>query len=78
MRKLGSFEQMVIDCIKENSFIDGSSLRALVSASLGREVSISQFYLSLSRLEDKGYVSHQKTEPVSVRGGRTRKIFSLN
>jgi DNA-binding PadR family transcriptional regulator len=43
----------------------------------GRAVSIGAVYATFGRLADKGFVSFKLSEPVAVRGGRTRKLVSL-
>lgn len=44
---------------------------------LGRHVSIAQVFVCLERLEDKGFVTSEDTDPEPVRGGRRRRVFQL-
>jgi DNA-binding PadR family transcriptional regulator len=43
----------------------------------GRVVSIPAVYVTLGRLEEKGYVSSRTGEPTAQRGGRAKKFFRL-
>jgi PadR family transcriptional regulator PadR len=48
-----------------------------LTKSLDRHVSLAQVFVCLERLEDRGLVSSQETEPERVRGGRRRRVFRL-
>ncbi len=48
-----------------------------LTKSLDRHVSIAQVFGALERLEDRGLVGSQETEPSPVRGGRRRRLFHL-
>jgi hypothetical protein len=43
----------------------------------GREWSFGAIYDPLDRLESNGYLSSELSEPVSERGGRSKRIYSL-
>ena len=43
----------------------------------GRPVSIGAVYATLGRLGDKGLVSFRTSDPLPVKGGRSRKYFRL-
>ena len=55
----------------------GVTIRQEISRRTGREVAIGAVYATLSRLEEKGLVAHTLSDPLPVRGGRTRKHFVL-
>ena len=55
----------------------GVTVRREIESRTGRPVSIGAVYATLGRLEDKGLVTHQVSDPVRVRGGRSRKYFRL-
>lgn len=55
----------------------GLAVRHDLSARTGREHSVGAVYTTLQRLEEKGYVSSYTTEPLAVRGGRSRKQFKV-
>jgi len=43
----------------------------------GRAVSIGAVYATLARLADKRYVESELSEPLAVRGGRSRRYYRL-
>jgi len=55
----------------------GLAVRRDVSARTGRDYSIGAVYTTLQRLEDKGLVRSRATDPLPVRGGRSRRQFKL-
>jgi PadR family transcriptional regulator, regulatory protein PadR len=55
----------------------GLAIRRDVSARTGREHSVGAVYTTLYRLEEKGLVSSSASEPLPVRGGRSRRQFRL-
>src|ERR671913_2444908 len=75
---LGEFEIYVMLAL---SHLDpeayGVTIRQEITLRTGREIAIGAVYATLSRLEEKGLVSHTLSEPLPVPGGRTRKHFVL-
>lgn len=55
----------------------GLAVRRDVSARTGRDYSIGAVYTTLQRLEDKGLLRSRTTDPLPVRGGRSRRQFKL-
>ena len=55
----------------------GLAIRRDVSARTGREHSVGAVYTTLYRLEEKGLVASSASEPLPVRGGRSRRQFTL-
>jgi len=55
----------------------GVTIRQEITSRTGREIAIGAVYATLSRLEEKGLVTHRLSDPVPVPGGRTRKHFVL-
>ena len=55
----------------------GVTIRQEITSRTGREIAIGAVYATLSRLEEKGLVTHRLSDPVPVPGGRTRKQFVL-
>ncbi len=43
----------------------------------GRDYSIGAVYTTLQRLEDKGFLKSHTSDPLPVRGGRSRRHFTL-
>ncbi|MGV8968621.1 MAG: PadR family transcriptional regulator [Cellulomonas sp.] len=48
-----------------------------VSEARGRQYSVGAIYTTLSRLEAKGLLSSRTTEPLPMRGGRSRRQYRL-
>jgi PadR family transcriptional regulator PadR len=55
----------------------GLAIRRDVSARTRRDYSVGAVYTTLQRLEDKGLVTSHSTEPLPVRGGRSRRQYTL-
>ena len=52
-------------------------IRELILAEAGVDLSRGTIYVTLERLERKGYVSSWFSDPQAVRGGKARRIFTL-
>jgi DNA-binding PadR family transcriptional regulator len=55
----------------------GVSIRREIEERAGRDVSIGAVYATLARLEQTGFLTSRLSEPVPVRGGRSRRHFGL-
>src|SRR5215207_824249 len=55
----------------------GLAVRHDLSERTGRDYSVGAVYTTLQRLEDKGLLSSRASEPLPVRGGRSRRHFAL-
>jgi DNA-binding PadR family transcriptional regulator len=55
----------------------GLAVRQDLSERAGREYSVGAIYTTLQRLEDKGLLTSRASEPLPVRGGRSRRHFRL-
>jgi PadR family transcriptional regulator, regulatory protein PadR len=55
----------------------GLAIRRDLAARTGRDYSVGALYTTLQRLEDKGLLTSQHSEPLPVRGGRSRRHFTL-
>jgi DNA-binding PadR family transcriptional regulator len=55
----------------------GATLMKHLSRVTGREWSIGAIYDPLYRLEKTGFVLSAETGPTSVRGGRSRRVYSV-
>lgn len=55
----------------------GLAIRQDLSERAGRDYSVGAIYTTLQRLEDKGLLTSHATEPLPVRGGRSRRLFRL-
>ena len=55
----------------------GLAIRKDVSERTRRDYSVGAIYTTLERLTDKGFVSARMSEPLPVRGGRSRRHFKI-
>lgn len=55
----------------------GLAVRQDLSERAGRDYSVGAIYTTLQRLEDKGLLASRASEPLPVRGGRSRRHFRL-
>ena len=77
-RSLGSLELaalLTVTRLGENAY--GVTIRHDLSDRTGRDYSVGAIYTTLQRLEDKGFLTSRSSEPVPVRGGRSRRYFRL-
>jgi DNA-binding PadR family transcriptional regulator len=75
---VGEVEQLVLIALVRLG--DGAyavPIRALVEKETGIALSRGAVYITLDRLEAKGYVASWFTEPMAVRGGKARRVFRL-
>src|SRR5690242_18254408 len=75
---LGEFEQMVLLAIlrlDENAY--GFTIRREIAARTGRDPSPGALYVTLDRLEEKGFVRSRFGDPTPQRGGRAKRFFSV-
>ena len=61
--------------LKEKAY--GLAIRRDLAARTGRDYSVGALYTTLQRLEDKGLLTSRRSEPLPVRGGRSRRHFTL-
>jgi len=76
---LGQFEQLVLTAIlalRDDAY--GVTIHAKVEAlAEPRSVSIGAIYVTLDRLEDKGFISSSLSAPTTTRGGRAKRCYVL-
>ena len=75
---LGSLEHVVLLALvrlHDNAY--GMTVRREIEARTGRNISIGAIYATLDRLERKGLVTSQVGEPTAERGGRAKRMFTL-
>jgi len=76
--RVGSFELIALLAVArlgEEAY--GLAVRRELLDRTGRDYSVGAVYTTLQRLEDKGLVSSEASEPLPVRGGRSRRQFRL-
>jgi PadR family transcriptional regulator PadR len=75
---LGEFEQVVLLAVARlDDDAYGVSVRREIERRTGRDVSVGSVYATLSRLEEKGFVTSSEGQPTPRRGGRSRRLFRL-
>ena len=75
---LGEVEQLVLLAVLrlgEDAY--AVPIRALIEDEAGVDLSRGTIYVTLERLERKGYVTSWFSEPQAVRGGKARRYFRL-
>ncbi len=75
---LGEFEQIVLLAILrlgEEAY--AVAIRDEILACTGRDVSRGSIYVTLDRLETKGYLRSWFGEPTAERGGRSKRYYAL-
>ena len=76
---LGQFEQLVLTAvIRLGNNAYGVTIHDKVSQmSAPRRVSLGSVYVTLDRLEDKGYISSKLSDPTPERGGRSKRCYVI-
>jgi PadR family transcriptional regulator PadR len=81
MTYLGEFEQLVLLAILQCSETDEGAytvpIGRLISEKTGRDVARGALHTSLDRLQSKGLVASKLGEPLAIRGGRSRRYFTV-
>ena len=55
----------------------GLAVRGDLAERTGRDYSAGAIYTTLQRLEDKGLLKSRATAPLPVRGGRSRRLYTV-
>jgi PadR family transcriptional regulator, regulatory protein PadR len=76
---LGQFEQLVLAAIlslREDAY--GVTIHEKVAnLAQPKKISLGAIYVTLDRLEDKGFVSSWLSDPTSERGGRAKRCYRV-
>ena len=75
---LGEFEQVVLLAILrlgDNAY--AVSVREEILQCTGRDVSRGSVYITLDRLETKGFLRSRLADPTPERGGRAKRFYEL-
>jgi DNA-binding PadR family transcriptional regulator len=76
--RLAEFELFVmLSVVRMGEVAYGAAIRREIEERAGRSVSIGAVYVALGRLEERGLLVHALSDPVPVRGGRSRKLYRL-
>jgi DNA-binding PadR family transcriptional regulator len=75
---LGEVEQLVLLAVlRLGDEAYAVPIRALIEQDAGATLSRGTVYVTLERLERKGYVTSWFSDPQAVRGGKARRIFRV-
>ena len=75
---LGEFEHLVLLAIlRLNADAYGMRVRREIAQRTSRDVTIGAVYATLDRLEQKGLIAGELSDPTPERGGRAKKSFCL-
>ncbi len=76
---LGDLEELVLLAVRGlGGDAHGGRIRDELKSLAGRTVSISTVYVTLMRLEEKGYARSWKGEPSASRGGKARRHYEVS
>ena len=76
--QLGDLEELVLLAVLrlgEEAY--GAAIREELKARADRAPTISTIYVTLMRMEDKGYVASRMGEPTRERGGKAKRYFRM-
>jgi DNA-binding PadR family transcriptional regulator len=75
---LGEVEQLVLLAVlRLGDEAYAVPIRSLIQKDAGVSLSRGTIYVTLERLERKGYVTSWFSDPQAVRGGKARRVFRL-
>jgi PadR family transcriptional regulator PadR len=75
---LGEFEQMLLLAIlRLDAGAYGATLMQELEATAGRRVSRGSVYVTIDRMEDKGWIESSASDPRPERGGRPRRLVRV-
>ena len=75
---LGEFEQVVLLAIlRQGDEAYAVSVQSEIERCTGRDVSRGSIYITLDRLETKGYLRSKLGDPTPERGGRAKRYYEL-
>src|SRR6478736_9944493 len=75
---LGEFEQVVLlSILRLGDEAYAVTVRDEITRCTGRDVSRGSIYITLDRLETKGYLKSRLADPTPERGGRAKRYYAL-
>jgi DNA-binding PadR family transcriptional regulator len=75
---IGEFEHMVLLAVlRLGDEAYAVTVRDEILAHTGRDVSRGSIYITLDRLETKGFLKSRLGEPTAERGGRAKRYYTL-
>jgi DNA-binding PadR family transcriptional regulator len=78
IESLGEFEHLVLlSVLRLDDRAYAVAIRDEILAHTGRDVSRGSIYITLDRLETKGYLTSWFADPTPERGGRAKRYYAL-
>ena len=75
---LGAFEELVLLAVRAlGGDAYGAQLQRTLEHETRRPVSLGAVHTVLERLEAKGHIESQASDPTAERGGRRRRVFTV-
>jgi DNA-binding PadR family transcriptional regulator len=75
---LGEGEQLILLAAwRVGREATGAAIREEVAQRVGRTLTVSSIYVTLMRLQKKGYAQSHMADPTPVRGGKARRYFTV-
>ena len=75
---LGEFEQIVLLAIlRVGHDAYGVAITDEIHRETRRDVTLASVYTTLTRLEEKGFVTSELGEPTAARGGRRKRYYTV-
>jgi PadR family transcriptional regulator len=75
---LGQLEQVVLTAVlMQRDHAYGAAVHTRVVALADRPIILPAVYVTLDRLEEKGYLSSTLSDPTPERGGRAKRMYHL-
>ena len=75
---LGDLEELVLLAVMRlGEEAHGGTIRGALKRLARRSTSISTIYVTLTRLEEKGYARSWKGEPTAERGGKAKRHYAV-
>ncbi len=76
---LGEFEELVLLVVGiQSGEAYGVTVMDEIERQTGRRVSVSTIHSTLNRLQEKGYIQSKSGGASAVRGGRSKRLYSIN
>ena len=76
---LGEFEQVVLlSLLRLGNGAWGAAIRRDIQERIGRELPVSVVYVTLQRMEKKGWLKSYVGDPTNERGGRRRRHYLID
>ncbi len=75
---LGELEQLLMLAVARlGGEAYGAAIQKVLEETAGRAATIATIYVTLVRLENKGYVESRRESPTPTRGGKAKRCFAL-